>query len=243
LKKLKPILFFSWVLFLCFGTTAYSQVPKKVAAGTITDASTGKPIRSASIKNVFSGITVMSRTEGRFTASIGTGNILSFSASGYYTDTLTATDSVMALKEIAILLRPLPTTLPDVVVMGKLNPYQLDSIERRKEFLSVVGEARIPVVSRANNNGFGVGINFDRFTKREKNKHKARDLFEITEHEAYINYRWNDSLVYKYTKMTGDSLTDFMQTNRPTWEWLRKNESEEDLLYYINKSLKKYHNR
>jgi hypothetical protein len=124
-----------------------------------------------------------------------------------------------------------------------LNAYQVDSIERRKEFLSTVGEAHIPVVSRANDNGFGVGINFDRFTKREKNKRAARDLFEITEEEAYINYRWNDSLVFKYTKLSGDSLTDFMQANRPAWEWLRKNESEEDMLYYINKSLKKYYKR
>jgi hypothetical protein len=224
-------------------TFVFGQSQKKVAAGTIVDSSTGTPIRSASITNVFSGSTVMSRTEGRFTVSISKGNILSFSASGYYTDTLTATDSVMALKEIAISLRPLPSTLPDVVVMGNLNPYQLDSIERRKEFLSLVGEARIPVVSRANNNGFGVGINFDRFTKREKNKRNARDLFEITEQEAYINYRWNDSLVIKYTRFSGDTLTDFMQANRPTWEWLRKNESEEDLLFYINKSLKKYNKR
>jgi len=220
-----------------------SQAPKKVVSGIIHDASTGQPVRSASVKNVFSGITVMSRTEGRFTANISKGNILAFSASGYYTDTLTATDSVMALSQIIIKMRPLPATLPDVVVTGKLNAYQVDSIERRKEFLSVVGEARIPVVSRANDNGFGVGINFDRFTKREKNKRNARDLFDITEEEAYINYRWNDTLVYKYTKLPGDSLTDFMQASRPTWDWLRKNISEEDMLYYINKSLKKYYKR
>lgn len=231
------------MLLLFCSIQVWAQAPKKVVSGIIQDAGNGQPVRSASIKNVFSGITVISRTEGRFTASISKGNILAFSASGYYTDTLTTTDSVMALSQIIIKLRPLPATLPDVVVMGKLNPYQLDSIERRKEFLAVVGEARIPVVSRANDNGFGVGINFDRFTKREKNKRNARDLFEITEEEAYINYRWNDSLVYKYTKMTGDTLTDFMQANRPDWDWLRKNMGEEDMLYYINKSLKKYYKR
>jgi hypothetical protein len=243
LKKIKAIKFFYLLLLTWCSISGIAQVQKKVMYGIINDSITGAPIRSASIKNVLSGITVMSRSEGRFTASINKGNILAFSASGYYTDTLTATDSVMALDQLTIKLRPLPATLPDVTVRGKLNAYQVDSIERRKEFLSNVGEARIPVVSRANDNGFGVGINFDRFTSREKNKRNARDLFEITEEEAYINYRWNDSLVYKYTKMTGDTLSDFMQSNRPSWDWLRKNQSDEDMLFYINKSLKKYYKR
>ncbi|HSC54206.1 MAG TPA: hypothetical protein VLC98_11310 [Phnomibacter sp.] len=240
LKLLKPLFF---LVFLSCSFVSFSQTAAKVFSGVVLDAKTGKPLQSASITNVLKGITVMSHTEGRFTISINKGNILSFAAGGYYTDTLTATDSVMALSSLLLKLRPLPTTLPDAFVTANLNPYQRDSIARRKEFLSVVGEAKIPVVSRANNNGFGVGINIDRFTKREKKKRNARELFDVTEAEAYINYRWNDSLVYKYTKLEGDSLTEFMQANRPTWEWLRKNEGEEDMVYYINKSLKKYYKR
>ncbi len=226
-------------VLVMFHFSTLAQVQKKVVSGIINDASTGQPIRSASVTNVMTGRTVMSRTEGRFTINLSKGNIIAFSASGYYTDTLTTTDSLLALKQMEIILRPLPSTLPDVTVLGNLNAYQIDSIERRKEFLSLIGENQIPTVSRANDLGFGVGINLDRFSKREKNKRNARSLFDVTEQEAYINFRWNEALVFKYTKMSGDTLSDFMQANRPTWDWLRKNTTEEDMLYYINKSLKK----
>jgi hypothetical protein len=46
-------------------------------------------------------------------------------------------------------------------------------------------------------------------------------------------------VVNKYTGYTGEQLNSFMEQNRPDWEWLRKNKKEEDLLYYINKQLKK----
>jgi hypothetical protein len=65
-------------------------------------------------------------------------------------------------------------------------------------------------------------------------------LFDLTEEEAYINFRWNEILVNKYTQFNNDELFAFMQKARPSYEWLRSHQSEEDLLYYINSQLKKY---
>jgi hypothetical protein len=87
--------------------------------------------------------------------------------------------------------------------------------------------------------GFGVGINLDRWSKREKRERKARDIFEIMEEEAYVNFRWNEEVVKKYTTFEGDALYEFMERNRPEYQWLRKNPEENDLVYYINSSLKK----
>lgn len=216
---------------------------KLVIKGFITDKLSKQPIRTASIHNIGSGSTVVSRSAGQYSVTGSKGNILSFSASGYFTDTLTITDSVLQLENLNITLRPLSGTLPDVTVTAKLNPYQIDSLERRRNFLALVGEAKLPKVSAVNDLGFGVGINLDYWKKREKNKRRARELFDVTEEEAYINYRWTDTLVQKYSRLNGDTLIDFMQQYRPTWEWLRQNEDEEDLVYHINKSLKQYFKR
>ncbi len=224
-------------------TMLSSHAQTKPISGVLLDSATGREIASGNARNILTGKTATSHRDGRFSLAASKGNILSFTAKGYYTDTLTVTDSVLQLSVLEIKLRQLPATLPDVVVYGNLNSYQVDSIERRKDFLATVGEVKIPTVSKANDLGFGVGINIDRFSKREKHKRAARELFDITEEDAYIDYRWNDSLVYKYTKLKGDSLTDFMQTYRPSWEWLRKNPDEEDMVHYINKSLKKYFGR
>lgn len=211
--------------------------------GIVQDSAQKTPIRSASIRNVLSGQTVVSRSDGKFILGVQKGNILAVGASGYLSDTLTITDSIIGSGFIVLQLHVLPATLPGATVSAGLNVYQIDSISRRKAFLATVGEARITTVSRTNELGFGVGINIDRFSKREKNKRAARTLFDITEEEAYINYRWNENNVNKYTKLTGDTLLEFMQRYRPSWDWLRKHPAEEDILYYINKSLKSYYKR
>ena len=127
-----------------------------------------------------------------------------------------------------------------MVVTGNYTEYQHDSIARRREFLQVVGENKIPTVSRPNDDkSFGVAVNLDHFSKKEKNKRKARELFDITEEEAYINYRWNDSVVAKYTKLEADALIGFLQEYRPSYEWLRRHPQDEDIMYYINDRLKR----
>lgn len=209
--------------------------------GVVQDSIQQEGIRSASIRNVFSGQTVVSRADGRFLIAVQKGNVIAVGASGYFSDTLTITDSIITSGFIVVELHLLPATLPGATVTAGLNAYQIDSIFRRKAFLSKVGEARITTISRTNELGFGVGINIDRFSKREKNKRAARSLFDITEEEAYINFRWNEALLKRYTQLSGDTLFEFMQLYRPNYDWLRKHTDEEDLVYYINASLKSLH--
>lgn len=238
--RLLPVLMLFVVL--CLNRTGAAG-QKIFLQGVVKDSVQNTGLRSASIRNVFTGTTVVSRTDGKFIIAVEKGNILAVGASGYLSDTITITDSILSSGFIVLQLHVLPATLPGVTVSAKLSPYQIDSIYRRKAFLATVGEARITTVSRTNELGFGVGINIDRFSKREKNKRTARTLFDITEEEAYINFRWNENIVKKYTKLSGDTLLEFMQTYRPTWDWLRKHPAEEDVLYYINKCLKSYYKR
>lgn len=208
--------------------------------GHVFDKASQLPVKNASVRNVMSGATIISKQDGSFIADVAEGNILAFSANGYYTDTLTITSKSLLAGELIIKLNPLPATLEDVTVTGNYNRYAQDSIARRKSFLETVGENKISAVGHpSSDKDFGVAINLDHFSSREKNKRKARSLFEITEEEAYINYRWNETVVEKYTGFKDDALTSFMQQSRPTYDWLRGHESEEDLLYYINNKLKK----
>ncbi|MBC7587703.1 MAG: hypothetical protein H7178_05020, partial [Chitinophagaceae bacterium] len=122
------------------------------------------------------------------------------------------------------------------------NRYRFDSLERRRIFLQDVGANKIPTFSKANS-GAGLGISIDRFSKREKQKRKAFDMFDEMEKEQYINYRFPAQLVSKYTTLRGDALINFMQMQRPEYKWLRKHTQEEDLEYYINEQLKIYFKR
>ena len=229
---------------LCFlalsatlGVGAVAQ-PKNLI-GKVVNKTTGTPIGTGTIRNVNSGKALSPKSDGSFILEAGKGQILAFTANGYFTDTLTVTDSVLSLNGLRIGLRPLPSTLQSVTVTASLNPYQRDSLARREEFLALVGKNSIPAISRANDLGFGVGINLDRFGKTEKRKRNARELFDVLEEDAYVNYRWTEAVVEKYTGYKGEQLFAFMEDHQPAYAWLRKHPTEEDLLYYINDRLKK----
>lgn len=223
---------------IALGYTAGAQT-RKMMPGSVVDKTTNMPVRMASITNITAGKTVVSRTNGTFELEMGVGNIIAFMANGYYSDTIVLRQETYVAGNLLIILSQLPATLAEVTITGNYNKYQIDSIERRKNFLENVGKSSVPAVSRANESGFGIGLNLDRFSKKEKQERKARDIFAMMEEEAYVNFRWNEEIVKKYTLFQEDDLIAFIERNRPKYDWLRKNPTEEALMYYINSSLKK----
>jgi hypothetical protein len=214
---------------------------KKALHGIVTDKSSNQPLGMAGIRNVYSGSTAITHRDGSFIIDASAGAVIAVTANGFYSDTLTVNDSLFTGGVINLSLRALPSTLDDVTVTSTYNQYQRDSLARRRNFLQTVGDHKISTISRPNDSkDFGVALNLDHFSKREKDKRYARSLFDITEEEAYINFRWNEQVVTKYTQYRDDDLSAFMQKARPGYEWLRKHGTEEDLLYYINSQLKKY---
>ena len=117
-----------------------------------------------------------------------------------------------------------------IEILSQVNDFKI---------LQDVGESTIPAIGRANDMGFGVGINLDRWGKRERRERKARSIFDMMEEDAYVNNRWNEEFVGRYTTYKNDDLIAFMERNRPEYQWLRKNEEEEALVYFINSALKR----
>jgi hypothetical protein len=231
-------LFLLTMFILSFAATNHAQ--DKTIYGVIIDSITQKTIPQASILNVLSGKVLLSKDDGSFELTAYEGQFFAFSANGYYSDTFHITAPIFATGSMQVKMKPIRATLEDVtVVASSYSLYQLDSIERRRYFLQTVGEKKIPTVSKANDLGFGIALNLDHYSKTERNKRKARSMFEVIEEGAYINHRWTKELVEKYTSFLGDDLINFMQQARPSYDWLRDHPSEEDMLYYINSQLKK----
>ncbi len=223
--------------------TGFSQKNTKIVWGYLKDSSTQEPIILASVTNLNTQKTVMTSAVGRFALLVGAGDVLSFAAVGYHFDTLHYEGPMLLRDTLALILSPLTYSLGNVTVTAKgMSRYQLDSMERRKDFLQDIVNYTIPTVSQANS-GAGIALNIVRFSKREKRKRKAFAFFEANEKEAYINYRFPSSLVTQYSTLKGDNLQQFMQQYRPTANWLRMHITEEDIKYYINDKLKLFFNR
>lgn len=215
---------------------------KKKMWGLVLDSITHAPVELASITNLDKRVTTISNEHGRFSIDVVDNQILSVASVNYYFDTLTVTDKLLALDTLIVYLKPISKNLQGVTVASIINRYRYDSLQRRNSFLQDVGGNKIPTISKANS-GAGIGISIDRFSRREKQKRKAYEMFDAMEKEQYINYRFSPQLVSKYTGLKGDALNDFMQQQRPDYTWLRQHTQEEDMKYYINEQLKVYYKR
>ncbi len=227
---------------LIISTTIFSQ-KKETVWGYLKDSVTNEQIVLASVTNFETKKTVMTSNTGRFKIEITNNQILSFAAVGYFFDTVAFHKTLLIKDTLYLYLKPLARSLGNVTVYSKAtSAYQQDSIERRKDFIGDRVQYTIPTVALSNT-GAGLGINIDRYSKHEKEKRKAFAFFEANEKEEYINYRFPASLITKYSGLKDDALQDFMQLHRPTYEWLRKHKTEEDIKYYINDKLKEFFKR
>ncbi len=231
------------LLVLIMGREAFAQSNKPTVWGYLRDSITGQPIVLASVTNLNKAKTVMTRSTGLFRIDLNPNEILSFAAVGYYFDTVHYSGALLLNDTLALQLSPLTYSLGNVTVTAKgMSRYQLDSMERRMEFLQDIVNYTIPTISQANS-GAGIALNLDRFSKHEKRKRKAFAFFEANEKEEYINYRFPPELVTRYSNLKEEGLQQFMQQYRPTEAWLRKNRTDEDLKYYINEKLKLFFKR
>lgn len=230
------------ILLLCLGMAANAQ-KKNERWGYLRDSVTHEAIVLASVTNLNTQTTVMTSATGRFRIVLLEDQVLSFAAVGYHFDTIHYNKSFPAQDTLALYLSPLTHSLGNVTVTARgWSRYQLDSMERRKDFMQDIVNYTIPAVSQANS-GAGIALNLDRFSKHEKSKRKRFEFFDTNEKEAYINYRFPASLVTKYSGLKDEDLQQFMQQYRPSDEWLRKNKTEEDIKYYINDKLKLFFKR
>ena len=86
-------------------------------------------------------------------------------------------------------------------------------------------------------------VNLDYFSKFQKSKRRAYKLEDEHEKDAYVNYRFSRETVHEYTGFTGDTLQQFINLYRPDYNWLRKNTSDEDVIYYIYDHVKLFYMR
>jgi hypothetical protein len=206
----------------------------------IKDNTTNELVAFAGITNINTKATVISNQQGVFTINAKNQQVISIAAVGYNFDTLNIIEELLNKEMFVIYIKPLSRKLPDVIVKSnQYNSYQLDSMERRKDFFSTTSEHTQPVASLANS-GAGIGINLNHFYKDERKKRAAINFFSEIEKDQYINYRFSPQLINKYTSLNEEATLLFMQQYRPSYDWLRKHLHEEDLLYYINDKLKAF---
>jgi len=216
----------------------FTSKAQQTVWGYIRDSVTNDPIELASVTNTTHKSTVITNNQGLFKISIAKNDVLTVSAVGYRYFTVVYSGLIAAADTIQLYLIPISRNLNNVTVKNSgVSQYTLDSLERNMEFKEAMISPPVKAVELSNS-GAGFGISLNRLSSREKSKRKATELFNNSEKEAYINYRFSAEIVTRYSGLKNEALQSFVQRHRPSYEWLRKHPKEEDIKYYINDKLK-----
>lgn len=206
--------------------------------GKVINKQTNTAVEFASVTNIRIRTTVIAGSSGNFTIPVSLGDLLLVGSIGFHTDTVRITEEILQQQQFTVAINQLVQKLQDVTVNTAYSAYQRDSLQRRQQYFGNLSSKKLPTFSNANS-GAGIGISLDKFYKKERKRSKWIDLFTTMEMEQYINYRFSPEIVKKYTGLQGEELLQFIEKNRPTYQWLRNHKTEEDILYYINDLLKK----
>ncbi|WP_439504384.1 hypothetical protein [Sediminibacterium sp.] len=226
------------LLLMVISFVASNLNAQQTVWGYLKDSISNEPIELASVTNTNKKQTVITNNNGLFKVEISKDDILSISAVGYRYYTFIYSGVIAASDTIELYLVPISRNLNNVTVQNSgISQYTLDSLERDNEFKEAMISPPVKAVELSNS-GAGFGISLNRLTNREKSKRKAVQLFNNSEKEAYINYRFSAAIVKKYSGLKNEALQGFVQRHRPTYDWLRKHPKEEDVKYYINDKLK-----
>jgi hypothetical protein len=230
----KPYCFLIILIF----TTSIATAQRRWLNGYLRDSATHFPIAGGTVKNSNTNKRILTDAKGFFRLEVSPNDVVYALAPSYRYDTLTY--SILFTDTITIYLPPAGIVLPTITVTASDNKYKIDSMNRRREFEENRGNM-VRAVSGTNSSAFGIGINLDRFFKKEyKNKRKYEKSFYEAEKVAYVNYRFSPHLVAYYTGLKGDDLRDFLYRYTPSYEWLRQHPTNEVVFYYINEKIKEF---
>jgi len=212
-----------------------------VVYGKAIDIVTKKPVALATITNLNKGRNSVTDYEGRFTIVAEPGNLLVASFTGYDLDTLRISENMN--DTLLIQMHFLENLLPEAIITAKsrYTQYQLDSMNRRMLHADVLDKSGIPTIGGpADGSGFGITVDLGRRSKKEKQERKFKTGFDLMEQEAFISSRFSPEKVATITGLKEEKLIGFLNSYRPSYEWARKHQTDDDLLDYVNSKMKDY---
>lgn len=227
-------LFFVLLLFGGLGANAQQLLTGKVYVRGGTDT-----LISVSIHNITQQRYDLSDEDGSYRIPAAPGDHIAFSSVGYKADTVTITASILTAF-YPVYLEVKAQTLAAVRV-GEFSNYQLDSMDRRKEYAWVYDRGNTPrFASERKGDGVGIDMNIFRHAGApEKQRERLEKRLQKEEQDYYVDFRYNKDYVAKITRLKGDSLKTFMRKYRPSYDYCRK-AAMVDILVYINDCYKLY---
>jgi hypothetical protein len=206
--------------------------------GKIFDQTTDSVLTGITIINVTKKLPGKQEKDGVYNVPASENDVVIFSTVGYKSDTLLVRE-YMLNTGYDISMKSLPEYLPGITIQA-YRSYQQDSIARREYYEQSFKKQKGITGSNAPTNGFGVSVSpLSYFSSEEKQKRKLREKLLREEEQSFVDLYFSRAYVERITDLHDPELMRFMMKYRPSYEFCRKS-TREDMLQYINTSLKEF---
>lgn len=231
--------FLYYILLLCCVHTVFSQ--EKQIQGIVFDKDSKQRLSRVYIYNTSTHKGFYNNTKGEFTTLVRRGDVLVAALEGYLVDTISVqseTTLLFYLKRNSILLKEVIIRDSTLSAQERLNKNKEDY----KDIYRKGSSKDILQIGGANKTG-GVGLGIDALwnllSREGKNARHLQEIIERDYREQMIDYRYSARLVNSVTGLSGDSLRDFMQQYRPSYNLIIEG-TDYQLIQFIQDSFKRY---
>ncbi|MGI4805469.1 MAG: hypothetical protein ACRYFL_11900 [Janthinobacterium lividum] len=197
---------------LIFGNLRAQEKPIQ---GIIFDQATKERIAKVLVSNFRTKANTFNNLKGEFTMSIRLSDLLIFSKTGYYNDTV----RVSALQTIPVYMKRSSIVLREVTIKDSALSAQKKLEESKREFSQVYGALANKDLLTVGSNGAGIGIDalYNMLSRRGRNASKLREIIDRDYKAQIVDARFNRIAVGSVTGLKGDLLSSFMYRYRPDY--------------------------
>ena len=198
---------------------ALPAIAQPLLEGGVREKATGKKLSDVFVRNTNNKEVTLTDKNGRFKIRAVSGQQLIFSSAGYISDTLYLVNDQPKFIE----LLAMPTTLSDVNIRSTRVAF-----DPHAEYPDVYEKAKIYPLSPSTI-----------FSRESRNARKLKKYFAHEEQDRYIDSKYTKVYVSGILPLKGTELEEFMTMSRPTYEFLKKTEGAE-LVLYVNDKYKEF---
>lgn len=188
---------------------------EKQIQGIIFDQATKERIASVLVSNSRTKANIFNNLKGEFTISVRLNDLLIFSKTGYFNDTV----KITALQTLPVYLKRSSIVLHEVTIRDSALSAQKKLEENKQEFNKVYGALANKDLLTVGSNGAGIGIDaiYNMLSRRGRNASRLREIIDRDYKAQIVDARFNRIAVGSVTGLKGDLLSSFMYRYRPDY--------------------------
>ena len=204
------------VILLFAATFAHSQ---DLLRGTVYEDGTNTRLTNVFIRDNNNKQVTITDKNGNFSIKAATGHLLVFNSPGYLPDTLYLID--VLFKRVNMVAKTIKLSQVNITATREaFNP--------QAEYPEVYEKSKVHAFSPST-----------WFSKEGKNARRLKRYFKMEAEERHIDAVFSPAYVGSIVPLKGQDLMNFISLYRPTYAFLRSNNSE-SIVAYINDSYKKF---